>query len=152
MKKLLVVILIVVLGACAPTPTPEIIVVTATPKPTAALTPTPKPPVEIQIMICGYGGQFGFITMSGTATNNTSRPITFLKMAVALIKNDRIVRTDEIYLTNATGKNLGILYGLDYITKAEPLLSGETLIWRIQYPLDKLTQPFECEASATRIW
>jgi len=128
-------------GSQAPPSTP-----TLPPAPTA--TPTPKPPVEIAVTECGYG-DFGFVTMAGTVSNNTDKAIAFLDAAVALVKNGQVVRTDEVSLVNATGDNAGILHGLDYQSKSGGLAPDETIAWSIAYPLDKLTLPFECEASVT---
>jgi len=128
-------------GTQAPPPTP-----TATALPTSS--PTPKPDFEIDVSMCGYG-DFGIVTMAGSVTNNTTEPITFLDAAVALIKNGAVVRTDRVSLVNATGENAGILHGLDYESKAGGLAPGASSEWSIQYPLDDLTQPFECEASVT---
>ncbi len=142
----------VILSACggpAEPPTPTLIPTPAFTL-TPVATPTPKPPVEIQITACGYGS-FGIVTMAGTATNDTSADITFLQATVALLKNGQVVRTDEIYITSATGVNAGMLYGLDYKSKAGGLVAGETIAWSVAYPLDKLSQPFECEASVTNV-
>jgi hypothetical protein len=141
---LLAILLASILSACgsqAPPPPP-------TPIPTSDFTPTAKPPVEIRVIDCGYG-DFGFVTMAGTVTNNTDEPITFLQAVVALVKNSQVVRTDEIYIANATGQNTGILDGLDYQSIAGALAPGESLSWSVAYPFDKLTEPFECEASVT---
>lgn len=147
MKRLIVLVIMAtfLIAACA-TPTPEIIVVTATSEPTVEPTATPKPPVDIQITECGYG-EFGQITMAGTITNNTSEDIRFLYVAVALVKNSQVIRSDEVVLV-CPGKNLGILHGLDYYS-GKQFASGETRLWSVGYILTKLTQPFECEASIT---
>ena len=89
------------------------------------------------------------VTMSGTVTNNTIEALAFLDAAVALIKNGQVVRTDKVSFANATGENAGLLHGLDYDSRKGGLAPEETLEWRIAYPLDTLTQPFECEASIT---
>ena len=130
-------------GAQPPAPT-----ATSTSPPAPTETPTPKPPVEIVVNDCGYG-DFGIVTMAGTVTNNTSEGINFLYAAIALIKNGQVVRTDEISIVNATGENVGIIHGLDYRSQAGELAPAETLSWSVAYPLDELTQPFECEASIT---
>ena len=111
-------------------------------------TATPKPPVEIVINDCGYG-DFGIVTMAGTVTNNTGNAINFLYAVVALIKNGQVVRTDEISIVNASGQNAGLIHGLDYRSKAGQLAPAESLSWSVAYPLNELTQPFECEASIT---
>jgi hypothetical protein len=87
--------------------------------------------------------------MAGTVTNHTAKPVVFIQAAIALIKNDQVVRTDEIYIADATGDNAGILHGLDYKSVTGGLAPAETIFWTVAYPLEKLTQPFECEASVT---
>jgi len=150
MKKLFALIVLATLfvGACGPTetPTPEVIIVVVTATPVPA-TSTPITPMDLQITECGYGEKFGFVTMAGTVTNNTSKGITFLRAAVALIKNGQVVRVDEIPII-CPGKSSSILYGMDQEC-LHGLEAGATKAWSVVYFLTKLTQPFECEVSIT---
>jgi hypothetical protein len=104
--------------------------------------------MAVGVTLCGYG-EHGWVTIAGTLTNNTDSPYTFVYAAVALIKNGQVVQTDQVSLASTTGENLGVLHGLDYVSKTGGLAPGETWEWSIAYPLVTLTQPFECEVSVT---
>jgi len=160
MKKgvnLQIVLFCILLTACGPS---EGVIQTAifeteqaapTVDPTVTVTPpepTPEPDIELEVIGCGYG-EFGRVTVSGTLKNNLPENLGFVYMFISLVKNNQVIRTDEINLVNATGKNSGLLYGIDYESYGGYFRPNQIIDWSVAYIFEEIVQPFECEVSIT---